>query len=165
MDDSGRKPANDPAGTAAAPRKRRSLSRSAVRSAAKGDVAPSLTERGIADFSIAESVAAATESKAHAVRDILGRAARGDARGLADSFEAILAGASPDDIVALRNLGHRRAVDPGLHLDPVRVASRRRRQDIETLLHHASPIMLGEAPMMSAPSDNAGSAKPLASGT
>ena len=105
MDDSGRnKPANDPAGTAAAPRKRRSLSRSAVRSAAKGDVAPSLTERGIADFSIAESVAAATESKAHAIRDILGRAARGDSRGLADSFEAILAGASPDDIVALRNL-------------------------------------------------------------
>ena len=105
MDDSGRnKPANDPAGTAAAPRKRRSVSRSAVRSAAKGDVAPSLTERGIADFSIAESVAAATESKAYAVRDILGRAARGDSRGLADSFEAILAGASPDDIVALRNL-------------------------------------------------------------
>jgi polyphosphate kinase 2 len=67
-------------------------------------VAPSLTERGIADFSIAESVAAATESKAHAVRDILGRAARGDSRGLAEAFEAILAGASPDDIVALRNL-------------------------------------------------------------
>jgi polyphosphate kinase 2 len=105
MDDSGRnKPANDPAGAVAAPRKRRSVSRSAVRSAAKGDVAPSLTERGIADFSIAESVAAATESKAHAIRDILGRAARGDSRGLADSFEAILAGASPDDIVALRNL-------------------------------------------------------------
>ena len=105
MDDSGRnKPANDPAGTAAAPRKRRSVSRFAVRSAAKGDVAPSLTERGIADFSIAESVAAATESKAYAIRDILGRAARGDSRGLADSFEAILAGASPDDIVALRNL-------------------------------------------------------------
>ena len=105
MDDSGRnKPVNDLAGTAVARRKRRSVSRSAVRSAAKGDVAPSLTERGIADFSIAESVAAATESKAHAVRDILGRAARGDSRGLAEAFEAILAGASPDDIVALRNL-------------------------------------------------------------
>jgi polyphosphate kinase 2 len=105
MDDSGRnKPANDLAGPAATRRKRRSVSRSAVRSAAKGDVAPRLTERAIADFSIAESVAAATESKAHAVRDILGRAAQGDSRGLADSFEAILAGASPDDIVALRNL-------------------------------------------------------------
>jgi polyphosphate kinase 2 len=105
MDDSGRnKPVNDLAGTAVTRRKRRSVSRSAVRSAAKGDVAPSLTERGIAEFSVAESVAAATESKAHAVRDILGRAARGDSRGLAEAFEAILAGASPDDVVALRNL-------------------------------------------------------------
>jgi polyphosphate kinase 2 len=105
MDDSRRnKPVNDLVGTAVTRRKRRSVPRSAVRSAAKGDVAPSLTERGIADFSIAESVAAATESKAHAVRDILGRAARGDSRGLAEAFEAILAGASPDDIVALRNL-------------------------------------------------------------
>ena len=67
-------------------------------------MAPSLTERGIAEFSVSESVAAATESKAHAIRDILGRAARGDSRGLAESFEAILAGASPDDVVALRNL-------------------------------------------------------------
>ena len=105
MDDSGRnKEVKDQAEPAVSRRKRRSLSRSAVRSAARGDVAPSLTERGIADFAVAESVAAATESKAHAVRDILGRAARGDSRGLADSFEAILAGASPDDVVALRNL-------------------------------------------------------------
>jgi len=105
MDDSGRnKEVKDQVEPAVSRRKRRSLSRSAVRSAARGDVAPSLTERGIADFSVAESVAAATESKAHAVRDILGRAARGDSRGLADSFEAILAGASPDDVVALRNL-------------------------------------------------------------
>jgi polyphosphate kinase len=105
MDDSGRdKEVKDLAEPAVSRRKRRSVSRSAVRSAARGDVAPSLTERGIADFAVAESVAAATESKAHAVRDILGRAARGDSRGLADSFEAILAGASPDDVVALRNL-------------------------------------------------------------
>ncbi len=105
MDDSGRnKEVKDQVEPAVSRRKRRSLSRSAVRSAARGDVAPSLTERGIADFAVAESVAAATESKAHAVRDILGRAARGDSRGLADSFEAILAGASPDDVVALRNL-------------------------------------------------------------
>jgi polyphosphate kinase 2 len=105
MDDSGRdKEVKDLAEPAVSRRKRRSVSRSAVRSAARGDVAPSLTERAIADFAVAESVAAATESKAHAVRDILGRAARGDSRGLADSFEAILAGASPDDVVALRNL-------------------------------------------------------------
>jgi len=105
MDDSRRdKPVTDLAGPAVTRRKRRAVRRSGVRSAAEGDVAPSLTERGIADFSVAESVAAATESKAHAVRDILGRAARGDSRGLAEAFEAILAGASPDDVVALRNL-------------------------------------------------------------
>jgi len=36
-------------------------------------------------------------------------AARGDPRGLIDSFEAVLAGASPDDVVALRNLPSQRA--------------------------------------------------------
>nr|MBP9592665.1 polyphosphate kinase 2 [Steroidobacteraceae bacterium] len=55
-------------------------------------------------FTVSEAVAAATESKAHAVRDILARASRGDPGGLIESFEAILAGASPDDVVALRNL-------------------------------------------------------------
>ena len=105
MDDSRRdKPVTDPAGPVVTRRKRRAVRRSGVRPAAKGDVAPSLTERGIADFSVAESVAAATESKAYAIRDILGREARGDSRALAESFEAILAGASPDDVVALRNL-------------------------------------------------------------
>lgn len=105
MDDSGRnKPVNDLAGPAVTRRKRRAVRRSGVRPAAEGDVAPSLTERGIADFAVAESVAAATESKAHAIRDILGREARDGSPELADSFEAILAGASPDDIVALRNL-------------------------------------------------------------
>ena len=105
MDDSRRdKPVTDLAGPAVTRRKRRAVRRSGVRPAAEGDVAPSLTERGIADFSVAESVAAATESKAHAIRDILGREARGDSRALAESFEAILAGASPDDVVALRNL-------------------------------------------------------------
>jgi len=105
MDDSKRdKPVTDLAAPAVTRRKRRAVRRSAVRSVAKGDVAPSLTGRGIADFSVEESVAAATESKAHAIRDILGREARGDSRELAESFEAILAGASPDDVVALRNL-------------------------------------------------------------
>jgi polyphosphate kinase 2 len=38
------------------------------------------------------------------VQDILARAAQGDPGGLIDSFEAILSGASPDDVVSLRNL-------------------------------------------------------------
>jgi hypothetical protein len=64
MDDSKRdKPVTDLAAPAVTRRKRRAVRRSAVRSVAKGDVAPSLTGRGIADFSVEESVAAATESK------------------------------------------------------------------------------------------------------
>jgi polyphosphate kinase 2 len=70
----------------------------------KGDVAPRLNAAGIAKHSIAESVAAATESKAHAVRDILSRAAKGEGPGVVESFEAILAGASPDDVLKLRDL-------------------------------------------------------------
>jgi polyphosphate kinase 2 len=101
------RPAIEPA-TAAAPANRRRKARSAVprgkRRAARGDVPPVLTARGIEDFSVSEAVDAATESKAYAVRDILSRAAQADPRGLVDSFDAILAGAAPDDIVALRNL-------------------------------------------------------------
>ena len=107
MDETKRtRPTQEPAEAAGA-RKRRTT-RNAVprgkRRAARGDVPPVLTERGIEEFSVHEAVDAATESKAYAVRDILARAAHGDPRGLIDSFDAILAGASPDDVVALRNL-------------------------------------------------------------
>ena len=107
MDDSKTtRPAEEPAGTGAA-RKRRAKTRAVPRGkrrAARGDVPPVLTPRGIEDFAVHEAVDAATESKAHAVKDILARAAQGDPRGLIDSIDAILAGASPDDVVALRNL-------------------------------------------------------------
>ena len=100
------RPAQEPVEAPAA-RKRRKT-RNAVprgkRRSASGDVPPVLTPRGIEDFSVHEAVDAATESKAYAVRDILARAAHGDPRGLIDSFDAILAGASPDDVVALRKL-------------------------------------------------------------
>jgi len=91
-------------GTAPAAKRRRSAKPRGARAAARGDVAPRLTAHAIEDFSVAEAVDAATESKAYAVQDILSRAAKGDPRGLIDSFEAILAGAAPDDVVALRNL-------------------------------------------------------------
>jgi len=101
------RPAIEPA-TAPAAANKRNKARSAVprgkRRASRGDVPPVLTARGIEDFSVSEAVDAATESKAYAVQDILSRAAQGDPRGLVESFDAILAGAAPDDIVALRNL-------------------------------------------------------------
>ena len=106
MDDTGRKhPVAAPEAVGKGRRSRsRSGRRAARRAVASGDVAPRLGATAIADFTVSEAVAAATESKAHAVRDILARASRGDPGGLIESFEAILAGASPDDVVALRNL-------------------------------------------------------------
>jgi polyphosphate kinase 2 len=104
MDDTKRnRPAQEPAQAAAPARKRRTRPAD-KRRAARGDVAPRLTASGIEDFTVSEAVDAATESKAYAVQDILSRAAQGDPSGLIDSFDAILAGAAPDDIVALRNL-------------------------------------------------------------
>ncbi len=107
MDDTGnrRQPAEAAESRATrAKKKGNSRARSRSRRVARGDVAPRLTAAGIAEFSVSEAVAAANESKAHAVRDILSRAAKGDGPGLAETFDAILSGASPDDIVAIRNL-------------------------------------------------------------
>jgi polyphosphate kinase 2 len=109
MDETERKrPTNEPRQAAAPGRKRRATAKArarvSARAAARGDVAPRLTARGIEDFTVHEAVDSAVESKAHAVRDILARAAGGDSGGLAESFEAILSGASPDDVLALRSL-------------------------------------------------------------
>ena len=106
MDEAG---SGRPAGGAAGARVKkakqaRKRTRKVVRRVSKGDVPPRLSAAGIAEFSISESVSAANESKAHAVRDILSHAAKNDGKGMAESFEAILAGASPDDVLALRNL-------------------------------------------------------------
>jgi polyphosphate kinase 2 len=102
MDDTKQnRPASEPG---QAPARKRRKPRSEERRASRGDIPPRLTARGIEDFSVSEAVDAATESKAYAVKDILARAAQGDPGGLIDSFEAILSGASPDDVVSLRNL-------------------------------------------------------------
>ncbi len=104
MDDAGRRDSSGNAQAIRGARHKRKAVRGGTRRASDGDVSPRLGTQDIADFTVSESVAAATESKAHAVRDILSRAARGDPAGLIDAFESILAGASPDDVVALRNL-------------------------------------------------------------
>jgi polyphosphate kinase 2 len=108
MDETERKRPTSELPPAAAGRKRRRTAkagaRASARVAASGDVAPRLTASGIEDFTVDEAVDAAVESKAHAVRDILARAADGNPGALAQSFEAILAGASPDDVLALRSL-------------------------------------------------------------
>jgi polyphosphate kinase len=74
------------------------------RRAQEGDIAPQLTSTAIEEFSVSEAISAANEQKAVALTDILSRAVAGDPAQLYESFEAILAGAAPDDVVALKNL-------------------------------------------------------------
>jgi polyphosphate kinase 2 len=104
MDETNRVEPTDPTKPSATPARKRRGARSGPRAARKGDVSPQLSAQGIEEFTVSEAVAAATESKAHAVRDILARASQGDPRGLIETIEAIVAGASPDDVAALRNL-------------------------------------------------------------
>ena len=78
--------------------------RTAPRRARRGDVSPDLTKGGIEVHAVSEAEAAAVESKAHAVRDILARTARTEPSTLAETFEALLAGAAPDDVLKLREL-------------------------------------------------------------
>jgi len=73
------------------------------RPVASGDIPPEISAQGIETFSVGEGVAAARESKAAAVRDILSGMAQGNIGKLAESLETIMAGASPDDAAALRN--------------------------------------------------------------
>ncbi len=79
-----------------------------ARTAAKGDIAPHLTANGIERFSVSEAVDAAHESKAFAVGDIMRRALQEGPASASESLEAILDGASPDDVDALRRLLLRR---------------------------------------------------------
>jgi polyphosphate kinase 2 len=72
------------------------------RSATKGDISPSLSERGIEHFVIDEAIAAAQEAKVAAVRDIVQSAPPNDIQTLTKVLEAIMAGASADDAQVLR---------------------------------------------------------------
>ncbi|MCB1236255.1 MAG: polyphosphate kinase 2, partial [Verrucomicrobiae bacterium] len=74
------------------------------RTAKSGDISPSLTKAGIEQYSVAQSTAAARESKTAAVKDILERSARSGSKALLETLDAILRGASPDDIIAMNNL-------------------------------------------------------------
>jgi hypothetical protein len=82
--------------------------RTMARTAAKGDIAPRLTAGGIERFSVSEAVDAAHESKAFAIGDIMKRMLQEGPVAASESLAAILDGASPDDVDALRKLLLRR---------------------------------------------------------
>lgn len=83
----GRKPAN---------------TKKAARPSRAGDTAPDLSAGGIEQFEIEEAISAAEDSKLVAITDILKTEAAREPRRAARALEAILAGASPDDIHVLR---------------------------------------------------------------
>jgi polyphosphate kinase len=69
-----------------------------------GDTSPRVTPGGIEAFEIKESVAAAQEAQAAAVRDIVASAPVHDIPAVANSLRAILDGASPEDAALLRRI-------------------------------------------------------------
>jgi polyphosphate kinase 2 len=75
---------------------------SAPRRARSGDVATSTTEEGIAAFEVDQAIDAAHDSKVVAVTDIL-ESKGDDIQSAASALEAILEGASPDDVAVLRD--------------------------------------------------------------
>jgi polyphosphate kinase 2 len=88
-----------------------------------GDVATSLTQEGIEAFEINQALDAAHHSKIVAVTDIL-KAKGGDVLSAASALEAILEGASPDDVELLRDTflrktqGNREIIVPKLLVKP-----------------------------------------------
>jgi len=73
------------------------------REARAGDIAPAHTPRTIEAYAVGEAIDAAQTSKIVALRDILEGAGNGNAGEFASALRAIMAGASPDDAIALRN--------------------------------------------------------------
>ena len=84
---------------ASSPRK----SASRTRAVAEGDIAPAASQQAIETFAVDEAIAAAQESKIVAVKDILAAQPPGDTAALAKTLQAIMAGASPEDALVLRN--------------------------------------------------------------
>ena len=97
------------------PRTRKSSSHKAD----QGDISPALSQGGIEEFSVSESTSAARESKTAAVTDILKRTVPLGSTELLETFDAILTGASPDDVIAIRNLLSK-------HVDAAKGAKRER---------------------------------------
>jgi polyphosphate kinase len=100
----------------ASKRARRSSARKRTtsRTVGAGDIAPVLSSpEAIEQFSVGEAVVAARTSKETAVKDIIASSPPGNITTLIDSLDAIMHGASPDDVTALRDaiLAHGRQAE------------------------------------------------------
>jgi polyphosphate kinase 2 len=102
------KTAATPAATPTSPRPRRP---------AAGDVTPARTGKGISTFVVKDRSAAARDSKAEALRDIVSHARPGEGAKLARALKAVVDGASPDDIQSLKEALLQREVAASEHPD------------------------------------------------
>ncbi len=84
---------------------------------ASGDVTPSRTAKGIKSFVVKDRSDAARDSKMEAVRDIVSHAKPGEGAKLAQALKAVVEGASPDDIQALKEALLQREVAASEHPD------------------------------------------------
>ena len=70
----------------------------------RGDTAPRLTTAALASHTAREAADSATGSAANALADIARQAKGTNPAGLVDALDAVLTGASPDDVLAMRKL-------------------------------------------------------------
>ncbi len=98
MDRSDRASAIDPG----AARPARKTSRAGGRRAAAGDVAPARTGSAVERFVVSEAMDSARDAQATAFEDIATRAAALGPEQLQARIDALMAGASPDEVAALR---------------------------------------------------------------
>jgi polyphosphate kinase len=87
----------------AAARKRRAAAAKGVRPMQAGDTAPRLGPRAIERHVVREATRAKQDAQGAALRDIVRRAGKDGAGETIDALKAIVAGASPDDLAALRH--------------------------------------------------------------
>ena len=93
-----------PNGSAASAKKPAPRTSTKARRVSTGDTPPKNSAVAIENFAVSEKVAAARESKAVAVQDIIKRITSGnDISTLSDAIMAIVEGSSPDDAAALTN--------------------------------------------------------------
>ncbi|MCF8179368.1 MAG: polyphosphate kinase 2 [Sulfuritalea sp.] len=84
---------------------------------ASGDVAPSHTAQGISSFVVKDRSDAARASKAEAIRDIVAHAKPGEGAKLAKALKAVVEGAAPDDVEALKQALLQREIAGSDHPD------------------------------------------------
>jgi polyphosphate kinase 2 len=76
--------------------------RDKARRVSRGDIAPSLSEKGIKDHVVNEAIQAAQEAKIAAVKDVVQSVSPYDVETLTKVLDAIMSGASADDAAILR---------------------------------------------------------------